>query len=90
MITNQTICDAILAQAKHGWDHLTVPQDPTDYTVTVEPEIEDQEWWNEMSELEALGLLEDQPLFLGRDRESLEWEQQELAEAGIVPTYPRF
>lgn len=88
---NRAICDAALAQANHGWDHLDVPEDPTDYEVIVEPEIEDQSWWNDLNEEEALALLWDEPLFLlGRDREALEWEQQELAEAGIDPCYPMF
>lgn len=87
---NRAVCDAALAQANHGWDGQVVPEDPTDYEVIVDPDYEDQSWWNDLNEEDALSLLWDQPLFaLGRDRESLDWEEQELAEAGIT-NHPAF
>lgn len=91
MTDNRATCDAILAQAAHGWDGQMVPEDPTDYEVIVEPDYEDQAWWNDLNDEDALAALWDEPLFpLGRDREALQWEQQECAEAGIDPCYPMF
>lgn len=88
---NRAVCDALLAEAKHGWDGQEIPEDPTDYELADCPDFEDQSWWNEMNEEDALSALWDQPcFFLGRDREALEYEQQELADSGIVipVTYP--
>lgn len=88
---NRAVCDALLAEAKHGWDGQEIPEDPTDYTEADCPDFEDQSWWNDLNEEDALSALWDQPcFFLGRDREALAYEQQELADAGIVipVTYP--
>lgn len=41
---NRAICDAALAQAAHGWDHVTMPDDPTDYAEECEPDAEDRSW----------------------------------------------